>query len=196
MKKNVLFSLCALIFSFLFAISDVNATSSKNSTVGVSGVSGVVTGIPTGGVNVGGNSEKNDESDPYNNSDVVYNTCTISCGDVKGIPENLPVFTRRVINVVKVLVPVVLVIMGMIDFLKAVTSNDEKVMAESPKIFIRRIIVSVLIFLVIVIIQFVVRLISDASIKSGNEKNPAESVAECISCFISDKEACGVTYCE
>ena len=173
MKKNILFSLCILMFSFVFAISDVNATASIYSSEGVSGVS--VSGV----------------KDSYGNVDRVYNPCTISCGNVKGIPENLPVFTRRLVNTVKFLIPIILVIMGMIDFLKAVTSNDEKVMSESPRSFVRRIIVSVLIFLVIVFIQFVVRLISDASIKSGNEKNPAESLAECVSCFISDKNACG-----
>ena len=123
----------------------------------------------------------------YNN--VVYNTNTITCGDVTGIPENLPIFIRRLINLVKILVPIVLIIMGIIDFLKAMTAGDEKAMSEAPRRFVRRIIVSILIFLVVVIIQFVVRLISDASTKAGSD-NPASSIANCISCFVSDGRYC------
>lgn len=134
--------------------------------------------------------------DNYSDNGVIYNTCTLTCGNVKGIPENLPVFTRRLVNVIKILVPIILVIVGIVDFLKAMTSGDEKSMSESPRRFVRRIIVAVVIFLVIAIVQFVIRLISDASLKSDSEKNPASGIAECISCFTSDKKACGEVVCK
>lgn len=241
MKKNVLFSLCALIFSFVFSVSDVNAEAVKKCdyskpltsiSCNENQIFSVVTIYQNGNscnvvlkdqngnqttTTINGDSQCSNfavqyssentcyvykcndiwvEEDNYSNSGVTYNTCTISCGIVKGIPENLPVFTRKLVNIIKVLIPVILIILGIVDFLRATTSNDEKTMAESPKRFVRRIIASVLVFLVISFIQIVVRLISDASINSGDDKNPVDGVTECISCFISDKNACGEPECK
>lgn len=134
--------------------------------------------------------------DDYSDNGVMYNTCTISCGNVKGIPENLPVFVRRLVNIVKILIPIILIIMGIVDFLKAMTSGDEKSMSETPRKFVRRIIVAVVIFLIVTVIQFVIRLVSNASLESDSDKNPAGGIAECISCFVSDKKSCGEVVCK
>ena len=54
----------------------------------------------------------------------------VKCGLSTGIPSALPVFSTNLINLVKIMVPILLIILGMIDFAKAVISNDEKQMKE------------------------------------------------------------------
>ena len=43
----------------------------------------------------------------------------------------VPAFTKGLVDVIKVLIPILLVAYGMIDLTKAVMSNDEKVMKEA-----------------------------------------------------------------
>ena len=58
--------------------------------------------------------------------DGVNATEYVKCGDVDGIPAGLPEFSRNVINVIKFGVPIILCILGMLDFAKAVMAGDEK----------------------------------------------------------------------
>ena len=79
---------------------------------------------------------------------------TISCGEITDIPEALPILTSNLITLIKLFVPIILIIMGMLDFGKAMAANDDKAAAESRKKFIRRVIASVIIFLTVTIVQF------------------------------------------
>ena len=61
---------------------------------------------------------------------------------------------KNVINLIKVLIPVVLIIMGMIDMFKAVISSDEKEMKVAQNHFIKRTMAAVVIFFIPIIINF------------------------------------------
>ena len=102
---------------------------------------------------------------------------TKSCGTSTEIPAALPTFIHNIINIVKIIVPVMLVILGMLDFGKAVTSNDEKTMKESQNKFIKRIIGAIAIFLVVAVTQFIFNIIGN---KNTNE------IVSCINCFVND----------
>lgn len=52
------------------------------------------------------------------------------CGKLERIPKGLPKFTNVIYKLVKVIVPIILVVMGMVDFLKAVVASDEKQMSN------------------------------------------------------------------
>lgn len=112
-----------------------------------------------------------------------YDYNEVNCGNLDGIPAALPVFIRNIINIVKIAVPIILVIMGMLDFAKAVTSNDEKGMKEAQNKFVKRIIAGVAVFLVITIVQFVFRVINT---------DDTNYMASCIDCFINGR--CGTEY--
>ena len=85
--------------------------------------------------------------------------------DVCGLslPSNVPTFTSGIFNVLKIIVPIILIIMGIIDFTKAVMANDEKKMKESTSSFIRRLIAAIFIFFIVAIVQFVFRQITSES---------------------------------
>lgn len=102
---------------------------------------------------------------------------TVSCGLVDGIPAALPAFTTNIINIVKILVPVILIILGMIDFAKAVASSDEKVLKDSRTKFVRRIIGAIAVFVVIAVIQLIFNMIGG---DSSNE------MLSCINCFTNN----------
>lgn len=121
-----------------------------------------------------------------------YDTKVVSCGTVRGIPRGLTVMSRNAINAIKLIVPIILIIMGIIDMFKAAAANDEKVMKDSQTKFIKRIIAAVLVFFVVAIIQFVLRLLSNAAGETGNSQttNSISDITDCISCFIATDSAC------
>lgn len=120
--------------------------------------------------------------------DPEYNSSSrmcVSCGDgaLTNLPEQLPMFIRNIILVLQLLTPVVLIGLGIYDFIKAVIASDEKVMKEAQNRFIRRIIAAVLIFLVVAIVKFAFSLIPNST-----------DVLSCIPCFISDSNSCSEPY--
>ena len=110
-------------------------------------------------------------------------TC-VSCGDdaVTNIPQQLPMFSRNLILVVQILTPVILIILGIYDFVRAVVASDEKIMKESQNKFIKRIIAAVLVFFVIAIVKFAFGLI------------PGDNVLACIPCFTTSGDSCSASY--
>lgn len=101
----------------------------------------------------------------------------VSCGpDSLSIPLAIPKFVSKLVTLVQILIPVILIVVGMIKYAKAVTSGEEKVIKETNSSFIRSIITGISIFLVVAIVKFAFGLL-------GSEGNGA---LYCVSCFISD----------
>ena len=61
---------------------------------------------------------------------------------------------KFILNLIRWLIPVVLIILGSIDMFKAMASNDEKKAGEARKTFIRRLVYAVVAFLIPFIITF------------------------------------------
>lgn len=68
-----------------------------------------------------------------------------------------------ILYIAKYLVPLLLMVLGSIDFAKAVMSNDDKAPQEAAMALARRIIIAVIIFLIPTILNFLLSLINDAS---------------------------------
>ena len=81
---------------------------------------------------------------------------------------------HTVITIIKIAVPVLLVIFGMIDLFKGIMAQKEDEIKKGQSIFVKRIIAAVLVFFVISIVQFVVSLVAD----DGNIMN-------CANCFLN-----------
>lgn len=111
----------------------------------------------------------------------------VSCGNVTNIPKKLPQLTNLAVTLLEIAVPVLLVIMGSLDFFKAITENDGD-SSKCKKAFIKRIINAVLVFFIIVIVKFVISIAAD-SLSSKN-------MVSCIDCFLNgtDKCAAGVEH--
>lgn len=72
-----------------------------------------------------------------------------------------------VITIIKIAVPVVLIIMGMLDFAKASTKANADDIAKARGIFLKRAIAGGLVFFVIAIVQFAVNLAANATGNTG-----------------------------
>jgi len=111
------------------------------------------------------------------------NLPVIKCGDIS-IPEPIPPITRTIVMIIKIAAPLVLIIMGMIDMIMAVTANDEKKIKEAQSKLPRRLIPAALIFLVVTIVQLIIGILANNSAEST-------SLTNCVNCLISDESKCG-----
>lgn len=105
--------------------------------------------------------------------------CTV--GNVNLAGNVIPQVTSLVVDVLKIFVPIILVIFGMLDLMKAVMSNDEKEMKGAQTKLIKRVIYAVAVFLVVSIVQI---LFSALGNTAGSEVD-GSTISGCISCFIS-----------
>jgi len=67
---------------------------------------------------------------------------------------------KAVINLIKIGVPIILVILGMLDMGKAVMSQKEDEIKKNQSLLIKRVIYAVVVFLVISIVQFAIGLVA------------------------------------
>ena len=95
-------------------------------------------------------SDGNSSSNNNNNNNTAFDTCTN--------PDILRViyFGKLIVDIVKIVIPIGLIIMGMIDFSKSVVTNDDGVQKKNMKLFMKRIIFAVLVFAVPWIVEFLI----------------------------------------
>lgn len=86
----------------------------------------------------------------------------------------IPQVISTIIFLIKVIVPILLIIFGMIDFLKAVTASKEDEIKKGQQTFIKRLIAAALVFFIVQIVQLVVRFAS-----GKDQKN----ILNCFNCF-------------
>lgn len=104
----------------------------------------------------------------------------------------IPSFTTLILNTVKIIVPIILIVFGIVEMFKAATANDEKVMKEAQSKLIKRIIYAVLIFFIVAIVQLVFSVLARSSSSSNTGSNVSKTdVTACISCFTNyDSKNC------
>ena len=76
---------------------------------------------------------------------------------------------RMVIRLIQYSVPLLLLVLGTIDMVKAVASNDDKISKTSSQMFLKRLIYGVLIFLVPFLLRVILKMIDDNIIKNSND---------------------------
>ncbi len=96
-------------------------------------------------------------------------------------PTGVAILIRNLYNLIKLLVPVIIIITGMIDLLRAVMASDEKKMDESKSKLIKKIIAGVTIFLLFAIVQFVFKNLL------GHNDALSNSMFDCVTYFISEE---------
>lgn len=96
--------------------------------------------------------------------------------------EVIPTLTSTIVSIIQWVIPVILIVLGMIDLGKAVTSNDEKQMKEAQKTLIKRIIYAVLVLFIVAIVRFVF-----SALAPGNTN---DTISGCIDCFINGTKNC------
>lgn len=117
----------------------------------------------------------------------IYFNCTqslgsfINCGGVS-VPTEMASVTRIVIILLKVVAPIVLIIIGSTDFVKAVTGSNDKDIKEKQKMFFKRLIYAGLLFFVITFVQLVLNIASS----KADEKN----FVKCLKCMTTSDSEC------
>lgn len=74
-----------------------------------------------------------------------------------------------VINILKIVIPIIIVLLAIMDLGKAVIAGEEKEIKEAQKMLIKRLIYGVAIFFVVTIVQVVFNLVS-SSWKGGDNE--------------------------
>lgn len=90
-------------------------------------------------------------------------TETINCGDFN-LPKVIVDLLGSAVNLIQIGIPILLVILGMLDLGKAVSSQKEDEIKKAQSMLIKRLIYGILVFLVVAIVGFVLSIIeSEAS---------------------------------
>lgn len=119
----------------------------------------------------------------YNN---VSNNTIKGCGPsssgtylIKDIPSVIVKLVHIIYIIIQIVVPVLLVIFGMIDLIKAITAGKEDEIKKVQGTFIRRLISGALVFFIFVIVKLLVNF-------SGADRSTSRIVS-CMNCFINEK---------
>ena len=107
-------------------------------------------------------------------------TAEYTCGSTGLVfSGTFPYMVSTIILLIKIAVPILLIIFGMLDLGKAVVAQKEDEIKKGQQTFLKRAIAAVIVFFVIQIVQIIIRFVSN------NETN----VSNCFNCFINGKEA-------
>lgn len=110
---------------------------------------------------------------------MLFNTSlNYTCGAQETLVFNgmLPQVVSTAVMLIKIVVPILLIIFGMIDLGKAVMAQKEDEIKKGQQTFIKRLIAAAIVFFVVVVVQIAVGLLA------GNDK---ANITSCMNCFIS-----------
>lgn len=111
-------------------------------------------------------------------SSQVYAVSVQGCESVGiDIDSKITNAVHLIILIIQVAVPVLLVIFGSIDFVKAIVQSKEDEIKKGQQTFIKRLIAGILVFFVIAIVKLIVSFAAE-----GNDKN---TIVDCVNCFLS-----------
>lgn len=100
----------------------------------------------------------------------------VQCGNgILTVDRMVPDIISLIVTLIKIGVPVLLIIFGMLDLGKAVMAQKEDEIKKSQQTFLKRLLSAALVFFVFVIVQTVFNLVAKKETKVWN----------CISCFIN-----------
>ena len=91
----------------------------------------------------------------------MFNTLT-ACAGVT-IPDTIVNLVSTIYTLIKVAVPLLLILFGMIDLGKAVISQKEDDIKKQQNVFVKRLIAAALVFFVFAIVQLLVNLVDDGN---------------------------------
>lgn len=80
-------------------------------------------------------------------------------------------FAREIVNIVKIIIPIALIVLGIVDFSKAVITSDENVQKKTGKLFMKRIIYAILVFTVPWIIEVLIITLGNLAVLDSDEVN-------------------------
>jgi hypothetical protein len=112
----------------------------------------------------------------HSNYSKTYESC--GSGYVTEIPEVVPKIIKTVYLVIQIAVPIVLVIIGALDFFKGISAQKEEEIKKGQQIFVKRLIYAAVVFFVFAIVKVLISAVADTT---------GSSILECAECFIEGK---------
>ena len=98
-------------------------------------------------------------------------------GDKVQIDVKIADTVHIVILIIQIAVPILLVVFGMIDLMKAVIAGKEDEIKKNQMTFVKRLIAAAIVFFVFLIVKLLVSFVADA--------NDSEGIINCANCFIN-----------
>lgn len=121
-----------------------------------------------------------------------YKLCSVngnaylSCGDAKDIPPIVPELISYAVNLLKIGTPIILIIVGLFELVKAVAASSEDAIKKAQSKLIKKVVAAVMVFFVIAIVQFVILKVADSSEVGG--------IQSCLKCFLNGTGDCDSIY--
>lgn len=100
---------------------------------------------------------------------------TLDCGMDMYVPEAFPALIHTIITIIKIVVPILLVIFGMLDMGKAVVAAKEDDIKKGQQTLIKRVIAGLIVFFVIQLVQLLIGFVSDKD----------SATLRCFNCFVN-----------
>ncbi len=112
------------------------------------------------------------------------------CGGVidGGIPTGIGNVIHLIVVAIQVIVPILLIIWGMIDFAKAIIGQDEDKIKAGQKLFMKRLIAAVLVFLIVTIVQLLINVAASVA-GEDNVGEDTQDIWGCAKSLITGQEA-------
>ena len=100
-----------------------------------------------------------------------------SCGNLDAtFAGTFPYVTHLVVQVIKIAIPILLIIFGMLDLGKAVVAAKEDEIKKGQQTFIKRLVAAIIVFFVSLVVQIVVKF-------AASKDDP--TIMNCMNCFIN-----------
>lgn len=100
----------------------------------------------------------------------------VTCGEMQ-IPAIAPKLVSTAITILKIATPIIIIIFGSLDLVKAVMAQKEDEIKKGQQTFIKRLIVGAAVFLVFAIVQLVIGIVAP--------HNENKSMWDCVDCFVT-----------
>lgn len=107
----------------------------------------------------------------------INTNATYTCGSL-GLEFSgmLPNIVHMIVLIIKIVVPILLIVFGMMDLAKAVMAQKEDEIKKGQQTFVKRLIAAIIVFFVITVVQMVIGFLA------GDE----DSVTTCFDCFVNN----------
>ena len=106
----------------------------------------------------------------------------VTCGGgiIPKMNAFFPEIVNLIINIIKIGVPIVLIVLGMIDLLKGVMAQKEDEIKKAQGLFFKRLIAGVLVFFVVLIVEVIFKVLVSTAETDENTQN----IWSCVVCFM------------
>ena len=104
----------------------------------------------------------------------------VTCGDgTLVMNEMIPELVSTAIDIIKIVIPILLVMFGMLDLGRAVMAQKEDEIKKGQQLFVKRLISAVVVFLVVMIVELVIGIVAP--------RDENKNIWNCFDCLVNNE---------